>query len=337
MKETANVALIAGTSPDCIHWTFNTKDPIHPTTSDADNTIIYNPYIGEYMLFLRAAYVDRRICCKISKDLVHWSESVCCIHPGASYNDEAAHAELYGMVPSFADGVFYGMVQCFHTSLTDMDFSKMWGYVDTEFYYSYDGQHYMPTTGRPVCPRPTAPDYGCTALYLHTMTETKDGHDYIITGLGSRIIHGTHETNKEFSARMNNETFATVFFRIRKDGFCGIDGMGVCAKVITKCMQIQKADLTFNINANCGNARFGIMRSEGGFVDGFSFDDSERFAGDETEITPRWRSHRIEEVLGRQVRVAVELNGAVLHAMSVTARPYIVRPQKSFARPDQIP
>lgn len=336
IRETAYNGMIAGTSPDGIQWTFDTGHLVHAATSDADNTILYNPHTQEYMLFFRAAYVDRRICCKTSKDLVHWSDPVCCIHPGAVYNNEAFQMQLYGMVPSYADGIFYGMVQRFHTSLNDMEFSKMWGYVETELYYSYDGMHYMQTSGRSAAQRPSAPDYGCTQLYLHTMTETKDGKDYIITGLGSRIIHGTQETNKEFSKLLNNESYATVFFRIRKDGFCGIDGMGVGAKVITKCMQLEKPDLTFNINAACGFVRFGIMKKTGDFVEGFSFEDSERFHGDDTGVVPAWKEHRLEEVLGEQVRIAVELNGAVLHAMSVTARPFIRKPQKSFAMPDQI-
>ena len=336
IKETAYDGMIAGTSPDGINWTFDTGHLIHASTSDADNTILYNPYTEEYMLFLRAAYVDRRICYKTSRDLIHWSDSVCCLHPGAVYNSDALQVQLYGMVPSFVDGIFYGMVQRFYTSLTDMEFSKMWGYVETELYYSYDGMHYMPTTGRPVTQRPSAPDYGCTQLYLHTMTETKDGRDYIITGLGSRIIHGTQESNREFSELLHNEGYATVFFRIRKDGFCGIDGMGAGAKVITKCMEIEEPDLTFNINAGCGFVRFGIMEKNGGFIEGFSFDDCKRFTGDDTLIIPEWEGHKLDEILGRQVRIAVELNGAVLHAMSVTARPFIRKPQKSFALPDQI-
>ena len=41
-------------------------------------------------------------------------------------------------------------------------------------------------------------------------------------------------------------------------------------------------------------------------------------------------------MLNQQVRVVIELNGAVLHAMSATAQPYIVQRQKSFADPQGI-
>lgn len=336
VKETANIQLVAGTSPDGIHWQFDTANPAHPTTSDADNIILYNPYTEEYMLFFRAAYVDRRICYKTSKDLVHWSDSVCCIHPGAPYNNDAFEMQLYGMVPTFADGIFYGTVQRFYTSLTDMDFSKMWGFIETELYYSYDGMHWMPTSGRSMVQRPAAPAYGCAQLYLHAISETADGRDYLITGLGSRIIHGTQESNKVFSDLLDGEACANVIYKIRKDGFCGLDGVGQGAKVVTKCLSIDAPDLSFNINAACGFARFGIMEKSGDFVEGFSFDDCLRFTGDEVEVTPRWREHSLDELLGKQVRIAVELNGAVLHALSVTARPYIRQVQKGFALPDQI-
>ena len=41
----------------------------------------------------------------------------------------------------------------------------------------------------------------------------------------------------------------------------------------------------------------------------------------------------LKEVLNQRIRIVVELNGAVLHAMSMTARPSIVHSQVSFANP----
>lgn len=336
MVETANIALILATSPDGFHWSFDTEHPLHRTTSDADNMLLYNPFTEEYMLFFRAAYVDRRICYKTSKDLKNWSDAVVAIHPGACYNSDGMQMQLYGMVPTYADGLYYGMVQRFYTSLTDQDYSKMFGFVETELYYSYDGKHYMPTSGQSVAPRPAAPAYGCTQLYLHSLTPTADGRDYLITGSGARIVHGTQETNKELSQLLNHEAFGVVVYRIRKDGFCGLDGPGIGAKIITKSVQLLEDDLSFNLNAACGYARFGVMDKSGNYLEGFTLEDSQRFTGDSVEVLPRWNGHSLKELLGQQVRVVVELNNAMLHAISFTGRPYIRRPQESFASPTQL-
>ena len=52
----------------------------HPYTSDAYNQIYYNPYTQEYGLLHRAAYVDRRIALRTSKDLINWSEPKTIMH-----------------------------------------------------------------------------------------------------------------------------------------------------------------------------------------------------------------------------------------------------------------
>ena len=337
IPDVSRIRMVVGTSPDALHWKIDTSHPAHMTTSDADNNIIYNPVTQEYMLFFRAAYVDRRICCKKSKDLIHWSDAEVTVHPGAYYNNEAHMIELYGMVPTWSDGIFYAMMQVFTTNLTDMDFSKMFGFVDTELYYSYDGIHYMPTSGRILVPRPVAPECGCTQQYLMHLCQSADGREYIISGSGAKIIHGTMETNKEYSKKMQGEAFGCVFYRIRKDGFCGIEGAGFGSRVITKCVQLTGPEITLNVNAACGIVRYGIMRKDGTFFEGFGFDDCVplEFA-DEVEYALSWHGHELSELEGKQVRVAIELNGATLHAMSLNARPCIRRPQESFNVPTQL-
>jgi len=95
--------------------------------------------------------------------------------------------------------------------------------------------------------------------------------------------------------------------------------------------------LTFNVNASCGIARFGIvkyieqpgerdqkqLKQDGSIVfrDGFSFDDCVPFAGsDSVAITPRWKEHTSQELVGQRFHVAIELRCAILHAMTFTAR-----------------
>ena len=55
-----------------------------------------------------------------------------------------------------------------------------------------------------------------------------------------------------------------------------------------------------------------------------------------TEIVPQWKEHSLSELLNRRIRIVVELNGAVLHSISATARPHILQRQRSFSDPQGI-
>lgn len=335
-KEKGASPVVLAFSPDGVAWTERRDLVAHPYTSDAFNSLFYNPLKREYGLILRGGYVDRRIAMRTSADLDSWSEPFIVQHPSPAYNSDAIEMQFYSMWAGWMDGMFLGLLWRFYTSLTDLDFSKMWGYMETELVYSYDGRYWMPTSGKPVVDRPLPPNYGCAQLSLMGMYENKTGDEYVLYGVGSKFIHGTAATNRMFTERLKGDSTATVFFRIRKDGFCGIEGLGMGACVITKPMQFVEPKLSFNIRANVGFARFGLMRKDGSFYEGFSYDDCVPFEGDSCEVVPQWKEHRLEELAGEQVRVAVELNGAILHAMTVTARPYIVKPQAGFSDPLQL-
>ena len=76
------------------------------------------------------------------------------------------------------------------------------------------------------------------------------------------------------------------------------------------------------------------MKSHGQFYEGFSFDDCIPFEYDDSvDVRPKWKDHDLSEVVEKQLRVAIELNGAILHCISGTARPHVRQAQKSFADP----
>ena len=172
-------------SGDGIHWERHPQLRASPQTSDALNKLMYNPLLGEYALFHRSAYVDRRISMRTSRDLEHWSAPRLILHPG-------------GMLISLA---------------------------------------------------------------------------------------------------------------------------------------LLRDDLSFNLR--CGWARFGIMDIQGHYIEGFEPDNCVPFAYDDSvDVRPVWKDHSLNELLGRQVRIAVELNTAILHYVSMTAQPYIRQKQRSFADPE---
>lgn len=323
-------------SPDGVHWENDHSVIAHCFTSDSRNSIFYNPIKQEYNLLHRSAHVDRRISIKSSKDLVHWTEPRIILQPGPNYNDGYTAMHHYAMNAAYMDGVFYGFLWRYNTSLCGDDYIRMSGYMEPELVYSYDGVEFMYTSGRPLMERPMPPEPGFAGLAAQDICLSADGKDYYIICAGYSIVHGTQDGNKQQMQMLKQRNIKTgnPIYKIRKDGFCGIESVGHGGVVITKPIELLKDDLTFNIRANCGTVRFAIMDREGNFLEGFRFEDCVPFSYDDAlDARPRWKNHDLAEILNRQIRIAVELNTAILHCISGTARPHIRQAQKSFAEP----
>jgi len=325
-------------SPDGIHWENRPDLVAHPHTSDAHNKLFYNPCSGEFNLLHRSAFVDRRVSLRSSKDLTNWTEPRVLLHPAGTYNKLFTGIQHYSMTVGWFDGLFYGFVWRYNTSLYDMDFSKMFGYMETELVYSYDGKEFLYTTMEPVVDRPNAPTPGWAGLSPTDMCESVDGKHYFLMCSGAMFVHGSEATNQYYHDQLTERGLkgGQVVFKIRKDGFCGLESVGK-GMVVTKNLDLLKDDLYFNLRADCGFARFGIMDPSGEYLEGFGLNDCIPFEfNEDVAVRPQWKEHKLEEILNRQIRIAVELNGAVLHSISATARPHICQVQKSFSDPQGI-
>jgi len=323
-------------SADGIHWEDRHDVIAHPYTSDSLNKLFYNPLKEEYALTLRSAHVDRRISLKTSKDLKEWSHPRIILHPGSNYADGVTNIHHYAMSAGYYDGIFYGLLWRYNTSIYDMDFTRMSGYMEPELVYSYDGQEFLYTSGKPLMERPVPPHPGCAGLAPQDMCISADGKDYFIYCSAGVRPHGTAQQNYERAKKLEElgKKPANLIYKIRRDGFCGIEGVCYGAQVITKPISLIKDDLSFNINAACGTVRFALLEKYGQPIEGFSFDDCIPFEYDDClDVKPRWKEHDLSEVLETQLRVAIELNGAILYCISGTARPHVRQAQKSFADP----
>ena len=327
-------------SADGINFTRHPELLANPQTSDALNKLMYNPVDEEYVLFHRSAFVDRRISVRTSKDLKNWSEPHIILSPAASYNSEGVGMQHYSMTAGWFDGIYYGLLWQYNTCLYNEDYTRMFGYMQPELVYSYDGSEFLYTTGKPVIERPQAPNPGCVGLAPDDMCLSKDGKNYFIVCYGYQVVHGTAKSNQLLNEKLNNAGVkrGNPIYKIRKDGFCGIESVGYGGKVVTKGLCLLDNDLSFNINANVGSARFGIMALNGEYIEGFSLDDCVPFEFDDSvSVIPKWKDHSLDEVLERQVRIVVELNSATLHSIEGTMQPYVRQRQESFAHPEGIP
>ena len=322
-------------SADGYHWEHHPEMVVHPYTSDARNTLFYNPVTRNYTLLFRSAYVDRRISIKTSPDLVNWTEPRVILHPGAVYNTDDTQIQHYSMTAGWYDGIFYGMVWRYNVGLMDMDFYKMFGYMEPELVYSYDGVDFTYTSGKTLIERPYPPTPGCMGLSPMDICPSVDGQWYYILCNGSVFTHGSSENNKKMHDALNGRVqMGSPIYRIRRDGFCGLEAVGYNARIVTKGIELLKDDLSFNLRAECGWARFAILDQSGEPLPGFSFDDCVPFEFDGgVDVRPVWKEKKLAEALGRKVRIAVELNSCILHAIKATARPFIAQRQAGFGAP----
>ncbi len=323
-------------SPDGVRFTRHPEYKVCENFSDSLNKLVRNNATGEYLVFHRAAYGDRRVSMVSSRDLKHWTDPRVILTPGSRYNDGFTGMQHYALTGGFFDGLFYGLVWDYHTSLGELDFSRMSGYMEPELVYSYDGQDYQYTSREPLIERPYPPRPGCCGLCPQDICVSRDGSEYILYCSGTVGVHGTQASNARSAEilKKNGIRSAGVLYSIRRDGFCGIESVGGGGLVITKCVELLEPDLSFNLRADVGAARFGIMDLEGNFLDGFGFDQCAPFAfADGLDVRPHWKGHDLREVVGRRIRIAVELNTAMLHCISATARPHVKEAQESFACP----
>lgn len=323
-------------SEDGIHWENHPEMIVHAHKSDTLNKLFYNPCAEEYVLLHRSAYVDRRISVKTSKDLIHWSQSRILLQPDGNSNNDHLQTQHYAMTADWFDGMFYGLLWRYYTDLFGDDYTKMFGVLESELTYSYDGVTFLSTPLSPIIERPMAPNPGWAGLVPEDMCVSADGKYFYILCGGYSFPHGTLASNQAFRQRLQARGLhnAMPLYKIRADGFCGLESVCPGGKVITKPLELLDDDLTFNIRAECGSVRFGIMDRNGNYLEGFSLDDCIGYEFvDDVQIKPRWKKKTLADALDQRVRLVVELNGAILHSISATARPYIVMPQKSFADP----
>lgn len=328
--------LILSTSPDGVTWTEHGENPIYPFTSDTYNCIYYNPVFNEYNVIFRAGYVDRRICLIKSKDLINWSEPKLIVHPDSEYSEGNYSVQLYAMSSYWNNGIFFGFMWRFHTSMIDEDLAKMNGFMDSELMYSYDGEYWMHTTRKPIIEKPQSPEYGFNQVNFTSMAESPEKDKWLMIATVSRMPHISAKDYKEVYERLKGELVRINVYSLRKDGFCGIEACGTNGKIITKSFQMLKPDLTFNVAAETGMVRAAILDASGKPFEGFSYEDCIPIKNNGVEITPQWKEHKLCELEGKRFRIGLELCSATLYSISGTFRPYIVCPQQSISNPKQL-
>ena len=220
----------------------------------------------------------------------------------------------YALGVSRLDCIFYGLLWRYMTDITTPDLSDMYGYMDNDLLYSYDGVCFAPAGAAPICERPLPPEFGCKQLDLLNICEDRNG-DYLICGSGTNICHG-----QKYDA---DECFAlAVFYRIRKDGFTSLEGFGENSSLVTKPLIYGGGESYVNVNTLGGVLSFEIQDRFGDAIEGFGFDDCIAISGKDSVCEElRFKEHSMNELKDKQIRFAFKLDNVLIYSLTFDGRP----------------
>ncbi|MBT3273149.1 MAG: hypothetical protein HN368_08355, partial [Spirochaetales bacterium] len=194
------------------------------------------------------------------------------------------------------------------------------GKVDAALVYSYNGLSWDRVSDQPMVDRPMPPAFGSGTIYFSSMNPSPDGNDWILTAGGTNTDHGCGYApaypDWEFPeySKIHGRT-SLLFYRIRKQGFTGMEAYGYQSRLRFRRMKLTGENMTFNLCVPAGYAKFQILDDLMKPIPGFTFDDSERFVGDDVAHTPRWKNKSIGELAGRQIRIEVEMQTGILFSL----------------------
>ncbi|MCC6424107.1 MAG: hypothetical protein IT447_11565 [Phycisphaerales bacterium] len=326
---------IIATSPDGIHW--NSQQLRYQwgrSMSDAYNCLFYNPVLGAYQVLFRAVLTDRRICTSYSSDLIHWSTPRVILAPDG--NDPPC-SEFYNMSAHYHDGIFYGFLCVFETDMVDRVPWKFKGNVYTELVYSYDGLSWQRTHQKAIGLRGIG-EYGATQNYLFNMTPNRKGDQWMISGIFPLLEHGsaTYSEHRTSLSNDSNRLVAHYTSTIQPGRLCGLQGVGD-AFLRTKQFLLKDDQLTINAQCPHGEMKVQLIDIWQKPIAGFSFDDSERFSGDEIAWTPRWKERSISELLGKRIGIEIRLYTGCVYGITGHFHPFHgALPQQSYGDPRDI-
>ena len=168
--------------------------------------------------------------------------------------------------------------------------------------------------------------------------ESIDGKSYFIYCAAGVRPHGTAAQNYERSLKLKEKGRkpANLIYKIRKDGFCGLEANTTDGLIVTKSFELMEPELYINANATFGTVRFSIIDHRGNTYEGFDFDDCVPLVEDEIRHALTFKEHSLDELVGKRIRLSIRMDGAVLHCIEGAIRPWIRYPQVSINDPVQV-
>jgi len=283
--------LYAFQSPDAIHWTLMSKDPVITKGAfDSQNLAFWDPARKLYVDFHRFFHAGvRDILTCTSTDFLEWTDPVPLSYTGAPKEHLYTNAiRPYDRAPHILLG--------FPTR-----FLPKTQQVEPTFMTSRDGRTFR-----------RWPE----ALIPITAPEDRDGNrsNYMTWGM-VRLPH----SDRELSVYATEAYYTGPDSRVRRftyrvDGFVSVRASADGGRVVSKPVVFSGRKLVVNFAAQGqGSLRVELQDAEGNAIPGFSLADCPPLVGDEIDETVAWKGGAdVGSLAGKPVRLQFDLKDADL-------------------------
>ena len=293
-----------GFSDDGLRWVGHKDNPIEPSESDTQNSLVYYPQARKWLVHLRppvhAGRSKRRVALMESHDLQTWSRPEAVLIP-----DEADLPEFYAM-PVFRRGnLFFGLLRVYDREA---------GTQEVELVFSTDGRDWDRVPPRELfLTRGNAGefDYGMVSSANAPVIANDEMRFYYG---GSRAFHTqTSEFPKERAIGLAS---------IPLDRFFGMTSpsSGEPGFILTRPILLNGSNLEVNAKTFSpqGQVKIAVMDVSGKELPGFGFEDCVPLRGDYMKYQVAWRSAKhIGELPKQPLRLKFRLEQATFYAFYV--------------------
>ncbi len=274
-------------SEDGVHWHILPGVHWSDRGCEPGAGCFWSEALRRHVILARAGWGIRRLCVYETPDFKTFLPSRVALQVDSL---DEPQAETYGM-PSFAyKGWYIGFLWMYHTP--DVNATKYWGgAMDCQLAYSVNGVHWQRSLRTPFLGNELPETAGM--VYPMTLRTEPDG-SLLITAAAHEREHG----------HFNEPGASIVTYRLRQDGFIGLEADGSGGSLCTRQVLLQSGEIAWNLTA--AEATVALLDAEGAPLAGFSHADCVPFSGDSTAWRPQYRGERAVEALAGQI-FAMEL------------------------------
>ncbi len=326
----ATTGFYTGYSPDGLHWTDATKDPL---VVDDTGGFVRDEFRQRYVGFVRPLprydLVDRRSLGLVtSQDLLNWSVPWTILVPDGEDDRMAQergfhHAEFYGMAIHPYEDFLVGIVWVFwvYLPLRSSDRLGMWGIIDCQLVYSYDGHYWHRTPDRqPFISLGQRGDFD--AGMIATAVRPVDvGDEVWIYYIGSPHQHHYY-TTKDWRTRDDIDYDSKMYWhedvistaKIKRDRYASFSTWDQ-GSLTLRHGTLDGRRLLVNARAPRGWVKAQVLDTDGAPIEGFGLQECRAFTGDSVRGEITWSGTSLADLpADRDICLRFVLDDADLYA-----------------------
>jgi len=292
------------TSPDGLKWSMETT-PWQTEVPDPPTFVCWNQARGSYIFYSRPALCDRRFCWFETKDWKHYSEATLAMHADSL---DPPLSQVYGMFVMPYAGIYIAILWIYHVAQYEKRAYPhlFWGgRVSCQLAYSINGTNWMRAFREPFIANGETGTPSAGSVQISSVVTMEDGSLRLYAGL-CMLEHGHCDLSDGYLGA----------YSLRRDGFMFLESAGGAGRIGTRTLMWGTGGGEINVNATGGYMKVQATEPSGAPIDGYTYDDSDEFKGDDTAWQPKWKKGKtLAALAGRPIRLEVELYNARLYAI----------------------